>query len=376
MRIGAKTYLVLGAIVSIIVAMGACQKDNKDQVIVYGLDTVDFDATPYNLDLTISTLPQPNLPADNPLTEAKVALGKMLFYEKALSSDNSISCGSCHNQADGFSDPDRFSEGVGGALGGRQAMAIFNMAWHDNQFFWDGRADLLRDQSLGPIENPLEMNETLTNVIGKLYFRREYRDQFMRAFGSVEINAERISFALENFMMSILSIDSKYDKFLRGELTLSAPEERGRTLFFGEYNEFFPTTSGADCAHCHSGGNFENDQYMNNGLDLEGAFADLGREEATEDPADRAKFKVMSLRNIAVTAPYMHGGRFTTLEEVVDHYNEGLQPSSTLDPALNATRGTGLMLDAQEKSDLVEFLKTLTDETFLNNPEYADPNPN
>ena len=142
-------------------------------------------------------------------------------------------------------------------------------------------------------------------------------------------------------------------------------------MFFAEYNEFFPATSGADCAHCHSPTNFANNEYMNNGLD--DMFTDDGREGVTMSPADKGKMKVPTLRNIELTTPYMHDGRFTTLEEVVDHYNSGLKMSPTLDPALANTMNTGLMLDAQDKADLVAFLKTLTDQTFLNNQEYSDP---
>ena len=332
-----------------------------------------YDATPYIWNIVNNTLPVPNLPNDNSLTNQKVQLGRMLFYENALSSDESVNCASCHNQENAFSDLNQFSEGVGGLLGGRQAMAIFNMAWHDNEFFWDGRAHLLRDQALGPIENPVEMNETLENVITKLSEKDIYRDQFIRAFGSDEITALKISLALENFMLSIVSDDSKYDRYLAGTATLTSSEERGRVLFFGEYNEFFPSTSGADCAHCHAGNNFENDLYMNNGLDTDANFIDFGREDATAAIEDRAKFKVTSLRNIEVTGPYMHDGRFQTLEEVVDHYNANVQNSSTVDPALLGTTSTGLMLDATEKQDLINFLKTLTDNTFLTNIDYSDP---
>jgi cytochrome c peroxidase len=174
-------------------------------------------------------------------------------------------------------------------------------------------------------------------------------------------------------MNSIVSYQSKYDKFVAGEATLTESEERGRELYFAEYNPFFPELSGADCQHCHGGDNFENDQYMNNGLDSDINFDDFGREKATNDPADRAKFKVPSLRNIEVTAPYMHDGRFATLEEVVDHYNEGIQNSSTVDPTVENTRQTGLMLSDQDKKDLVNFLKTLTDEVYLTNESYKSP---
>lgn len=357
-----KYYIAL-FVFAIIVACNSEEDPPKEPVVQ--------DETPFAL--SYGNLPTPDLPTDNPLTVQGVELGRMLFYEKMLSADSSQSCASCHQQVDGFSDKRKFSIGVEMLPGRRQAMPIFNMAWHSNEFFWDGRATLLRDQSLLPIEDPLEMNETLPNVIAKLSDTEAYRDQFMRAFGSEEINAEKMSLAMEQFMLSIVSFNSKYDKYLAGELELTESEERGRVLFETEYNPFFPEFSGADCAHCHGGANFENDQYMNNGLDSDANFTDLGREEVTQLPADRAKFKVPSLRNIAVTAPYMHDGRFQTLEEVIDHYNEGIQESSTADVTVLNTRDTGLFLTEQDKEDLINFLKTLTDETFLNEPAYQSP---
>ena len=332
---------------------------------------VEFDDTPFVL--TYGNLPDPELPADNALTIQGVKLGRMIFYEEVLSLDNSQSCASCHNQLDGFSDTLKFSIGVEGLEGKRQAMPIFNMAWHTNEFFWDGRAHLLRDQSLKPIEDPLEMNETLENVISKLGLMQEYRDQFKRAFGTEEITSEKMSLAMEQFMLSIVSYDSKYDRFLAGVETLTESEERGRMLFETEYNPFFPEFSGADCAHCHGGANFENDQYLNNGLSTDSNMMDVGREKVTMDPADRGKFKVPSLRNVEVTAPYMHDGRYTTLKEVIDHYNEGIQESSTADQTILNTKETGLFLTDQDKTDLINFLKTLTDHTFLNNEDYKTP---
>jgi cytochrome c peroxidase len=362
--------LILGAFI----VMVSCKK-NSPHVEEYAA----FDNTPYNLKFVNNTLPVPNLPVDNALTVEKVKLGRMLFYEKALSKDGSMACASCHLQEDGFSDSNQFSEGVDGLFGARQAMAVVNLAWNENGFFWDGRAELLRHQSVLPIQDPLEMNESLENVIAKLnekelyLFQKTYRSQFIRAFEDGAINELNISLALEAFMMSIVSDDSKYDRYLAGTATLTESEERGRVLFFSEYNEFFPETSGADCAHCHSGTNFENDLYMNNGLDAEVDFTDLGRYDVTENDADKAKFKVTSLRNIAVSGPYMHDGRFNTLEEVVNHYNGELNASATLDPALASTMGTGLMLDAGEIADLIAFLHTLTDERYLNNPDYKTP---
>ena len=174
-------------------------------------------------------------------------------------------------------------------------------------------------------------------------------------------------------MLSIVSYDSKYDRFLAGLEDLTESETRGLALFETEYNPFFPAFSGADCAHCHGGANFENDQFMNNGLDIDANFTDFGREEVTMDASDRAKFKVPSLRNIGMTAPYMHDGRFNTLEEVIDHYNEGIQESSTADVTVLNTKETGLFLTEQDKQDLISFLHTLTDESFLNNPTYQSP---
>ncbi len=325
--------------------------------------------TPY--ELAIGTFPEPEFNG-NELTVEGVRLGKMLFYEKMMSQDNSISCGSCHKQENGFSDPDRLSEGVGGSLGKRQAMAIFNTAWHTNEFFWDGRSHLLRDQSLKPIQDELEMKETLEGVITKLQEEQIYLDQFTRAFGDESITSERMSLALEQFMNSIVSNQSKYDAFLAGSASLTDSEERGRVLFFAEYNPSLPEVSGADCAHCHGGNNFDNNRYMNNGLDVLADQTDIGREEVTENPQDKAKFKVTSLRNIELTAPYMHDGRFETLEEVVDHYNENIRVSPTVDPALEYTTQTGLMLTDQDQTDLVAFLKTLTDETLATDERYAD----
>lgn len=345
-----------------------CKKDNEVEPCP---EQVTLDSTPY--ELNIGSFPYPDIPEDNELTKAKVQLGRMLFYENRLSALDNQSCATCHAQSGVFSDSAQFSIGTHGDIGGRQAMAVVNLAWNTNGFFWDGRSETLRHQALEPIQNPVEMAETLENVVAKLNQEEMYQDQFTRAFGDDEITSQRMALALEQFMMSVVSNDSKYDRFLAGTETLSESEERGRQLFFAEYNPFFPEESGADCAHCHSGINFENDQYMNNGLDADGVSTDLGRFEFTEDPSDIGKFKVTTLRNIELSGPYMHDGRFATLEEVVSHYNSGIQLSATVDPAIANTEETGLMLSEEDQVDLVNFLKTLTDYTFLQNEQYADP---
>ena len=332
---------------------------------------IEHDLTPYTLEY--GTFPSPNIPADNELTKQKVKLGRMLFYDKIMSSDGTISCASCHLQANSFNDDKQFSEGVNGLLGDRNAMSIINLAWNTNEFFWDGRSHLLRDQSLGPIENPVEMNETLDNVILKLSAIEEYKNQFKRAFGSEEINSLKMSLAMEQFMFTIVSNKSKFDDEKAGLTTFTTNEERGRYLFNQEYNEFFPLESGADCAHCHSSFNFENDKYMNNGIssNLE-IQSDFGRYNVTNDESVKGKFKVPTLRNIELTAPYMHDGRFATLEEVVAHYNEGVKISTTIEPEIENTRVNGLGLTIQDKADLVAFLKTLTDPTIATNSEFSE----
>lgn len=332
---------------------------------------IKHDTTSYILD--VQGLPVPPIPNDNKLTVQTVKLGRMLFYDKQLSKDGSQSCASCHQQKDGFSDIRKFSIGVENLPGKRQAMALFNLAWHKNGFFWDGRAPSLRDQSLRPIQDPLEMNETLENVVKKVSASSTYKDQFIRAFGSDSVSTYRISLAMEQFMITLVSVNSKFDRFQRGLATLTAEEENGRKIFF---TEFDPSgkVKGGECFHCHGGFNFTNDKYINNGLDPESNFTDMGRFTITNNPRDRATFKVPSLRNIAVTAPYMHDGRIATLEEVVQHYNMGVKNSVSVDPLLqyNLQPG-GLKLSPKDQADLVAFLKTLTDDTYLNNSAYSAP---
>lgn len=365
-----KPIALLAILLGLFLLIQACKKDEEDAACSTG-EIMLQDETPY--ELVYGELPKPNLPRDNPLTVQGVKLGRMLFYEKKLSKDGTQSCASCHQQKHAFSDTSRFSIGVDGLPGKRQAMSVVNLAWHISGFFWDGRAPLLRDQALMPIQDPLEMDESLENVVVKLNLYQNYQNQFQLAFGPGGITSERISLALEQFMFSIVSSDSKYDRYLRGEESFSESEKNGMELFNTENIPDFPALSGPDCQHCHGGKNFENDRYENNGLDSDVDMADLGLQLVTGEPSDRGKFKVTSLRNIAVTGPYMHDGRFTTLEEVIDHYDHNIQHSTTLHPTLENTRVAGLGLTDEEKADLLAFLKTLTDETLLTNEAYSDP---
>jgi cytochrome c peroxidase len=356
-----KKILLVFCIVTIAVIVHSCKKDPPV--------TEELDA-PYTLD--IGAFPSPSIASDNQLTREGVKLGRMLFYDKILSRTNTQACASCHMQQFAFNDTAKFSIGVNNLQGKRNAMSVFNMAWNTNQFFWDGRANLLRHQSLKPIQDNLEMDETLANVVSKLQASSIYPNQFKRAFGTTQIDTILVSKALEQFMNSIVSNQSKYDDYLAGKTTLTTQEERGRFLFFTEYNPAFPMASGADCQHCHGGANFENDMYMNNGIDNNASITDIGREKVTNNVSDKAKFKVVSLRNIELTAPYMHDGRFSTLDQVVEHYNL-VKNSTTLDASFQQQLPNGLQLTVADKQALVAFLKTLTDQKLLTNPEYKSP---
>ncbi len=352
---------ILFPILAIMFLTLTCSKDEEIPV---------YDPTPFDLDLK-GDLPDPVIPVDNLLTKQKVQLGRMLFYEKKLSKDLAQACADCHVQKDAFADIRPFSIGVEKLEGKRNAMGLFNLVYHNNGFFWDGRAPLLRDQALKPIQDPLEMNETLPNMVSKLQNDKKFTNQFIRAFGNDTVSALKVSLALEQFMMTIVSHDSKYDRYLKGEVNFTAEELHGKELFFTETDPL-NNIKGAECFHCHGGFNFTNNDYMNNGLDDEANFKDLGRYNVTKSDNDKAKFKVLSLRNIALTAPYMHDSRFKTLEEVVEHYNSHAKKSSTTSDLLQ-NNFKGLNLTDQDKKDLIAFLKTLSDSTYINNPEYSSP---
>jgi cytochrome c peroxidase len=315
--------------------------------------------TPYPFQMS-ATFPMPALPRDNPLIAERVALGKQLFHETALSRDGTISCASCHQEKAAFSDPRRFSPGVEGHLGTRHAMPLFNLAWHKT-FFWDGRAPSLRAQALMPIQNHAEMDANLTYVTARLAAKTDYPSAFRAAFGSPEITPEKMGLALEQFLLTLTSFDSKFDRVARGAEKFTPEEQRGFQLFSTEYD---PRRGqfGADCFHCHGGPLFQSQTFANNGLDSD--FPDIGRAKVTGKKSDEGKFAVPSLRNVALTGPYMHDGRFKTLEEAVAHYCKGVKRSATLDPNLAKHPNGGVPLSKEDQSALVAFLKTLTDPRF------------
>lgn len=315
--------------------------------------------TPYPFRIS-ARFPIPSLPADNPLLVERVALGRRLFHDPRLSRDHTVTCASCHLDKAALTDPRRYSIGVDGRTGTRNAMPIFNLAWK-SEFFWDGRAPSLRAQALMPIQDHLEMDESLTNVIRKLAADADYPAQFAKAFQPADITPEKIGLAIENFVLTLTSFDSRFDRAMRGAAKFSEQEKRGFELFMTEYE---PRTGrqGADCFHCHGGALFTDHQFHNNGLPIRNA--DTGREKVTRDPHDRARFSTPSLHNIALTAPYMHDGRFETLEEVIDHYTTGIQRTQTLDPNLAKHPTGGIPLKPEDKRALIAFLRTLTDEKF------------
>lgn len=329
------------------------------------IEEVVYDPTPYELDLPLG-LPEMVIPQDNPLTEEGVALGRKLFYEKKLSGNNTMSCGTCHNQALGFTDNgNAVSTGIDGIAGNRNSMQLINLGYGFS-FFWDGRAKTLEDQALGPVPNPIEMHQSWPNAMDKLQADDEYPELFFKAFGTDQIDSNLVAKAIAQFERTLVSGGTEVDKFFNNQsYNLSTSAKRGLI-------EVYQTEFG-DCFHCHPGSNglFTDNLFRNNGLDS--VFLDSGLAAVTKDPNDMGKFKVPTLRNIALTAPYMHDGRFETLEEVIEHYNQGGHASATVDPLMKHV-GTGLNLTEERKQQLLDLLNALTDEEFLNNPAFSDPN--
>lgn len=293
-----------------------------------------------------------NTPADNLLTDAGATLGRVLFYDKRLSHDNGVACASCHRQANGFSDSSQFSTGINGQLTARHSMALSNVTFYQSgQMFWDERAASLEDQALQPIQSPTEMGSTLPEVVAKLTQTKFYPPLFQAAFGTPEVTPDRIAKAISQFERSMVSYNSKFDAVLNGQQTLTPSEQSGRDLFNGP----------ARCSGCHS----TNAQVLQEAVNI-------GLDPTVVDPGVAAgRFKSPSLRNAGVRGRFMHDGRFSSLQEVVEFYNSGVQDSPQLDAGLRDPLQLGLT--AQQESDLVAFLNTLTDSTFLTSPLFSNP---
>ncbi len=337
-------------------------------IISCNRDTDESTANPYIVELPFK-FPQFDVPEDNPMTIEGIALGKKLFYEKQLSGDNTQSCGSCHQPGNAFSDTGAVSTGIDGLSGNRSAMPIINLLWA-KEFFWDGRAASLEDQALGPVVNPIEMHETWPNAVSKVQDNPMYPPLFIKAFGTEVVDSLLIAKAIAQFERTLISGNSKYDKVQRREAVLTPAEQAGLDLFQIE-GPMDGNPNGADCFHCHEFPLYTDNLFHNNGLDKEEDWTDFGLHDRTSNPFDKAKFKTPTLRNIALTAPYMHDGRFQTLEEVIDFYNTGGHTSSTLDPLMKNPE-TGLLLSDEDKSNLISFLHTLTDSSFITNPAFQE----
>lgn len=290
----------------------------------------------------------------NPVTRDGFELGRKLFYDPRLSRDGSIACANCHQQFAAFAHhAHRVSHGVGGAEGQRNAPALFNLAWQP-AFMADGAIAQLELQPVAPLSHPLEMGNSLAQVVATLRTSPDYPGRFAAAFGSDTIDGQRVLLALTQFIGSLQSAHSRYDEQRAGRTSFSADEQRGLEIFR------------ARCANCHAEPLMTDFSYRNNGLDAEPR--DPGRAAISRDPADHGRFRVPSLRNVAVTAPYMHDGRFDTLDAVLDHYDHGIQRAANLDPDLK----DGIALDSDERHALLLFLDTLTDHDFLHDRRFAD----
>jgi len=366
----------IGVLILIVLALAACRKNEPI--------TVDsgFKTTPIS---SLSIFPRrlgiPALPADNPLTEEGVYLGRLLFYDTLLSADKSISCASCHLQKFAFAEPKKKSVGIFGLPVNRNAPSLFNMAY-SRKFFWDGRQSRLANLVFEPIQAHNEMGLNLPELDQRLKQSELYKNWFKKAFNA-DPNISQMSMAMEQFLLTIVSADSKFDKVGPSLSGFTNSEKAGFKLFQTQVDLQSTTNQGADCFHCHGGVLFQAQNPLaggitNNGLDK--TFADLGAGAITGKSTDNGLFKTPSLRNIALTAPYMHDGRFSTLEEVIEHYSEHIEfESPNISPNLaNHVDGPGgqpkqMKLTVLQKTNLLDFLKTLTDSTFTSNPKYQNP---
>ncbi len=321
----------------------------ENRVRLYAPDPIPFSIPP--------GWPKPttNVFAKNKLTEQGFQLGKQLFYDGKLSKDGEISCASCHQHFAAFSNFDHdLSHGVNNSFTNRNAPALMNLAWM-KEMHWDGSINHLEVQPLSPLTAPNEMGEALNQVIDKLKKDSLYQRLFKAAFGDATINSQRMLKALTQFTGSLVSANSKYDKVMRGEASFAAYEARGYELFKQH------------CAGCHREPLFTDNSFRNNGLALN-RFNDIGRQTITNLSSDSLKFKVPSLRNVQVTFPYMHDGSIYSLYQVVDHYRKGIDTTqSTLDRSLR----NRIQLTNKERTEIVFFLYTLTDSSFIKNPRFA-----
>jgi len=297
---------------------------------------------------------------NNPVTGDGFELGRMLFYDPILSVDSTVSCSTCHKQQTAFADPThRVNHGINNRFGKRNSPALANMAFN-NFFFFDGGVNHLDFVPINAITSEIEMGSTLEGVVLKLNRNASYQQKFKLAFGKDIVDSQQLLYALAQFTAMLISANAKYDHVMRGETSFSVEELNGYNLFVNK------------CAPCHATDLFTDNYFHNNGLDAD-FTKDVGRELITEAETDRGKFKVPSLRNTDLTPPYMHDGRFRTLEEVLTNYADNVKDSPSLDPLLKQNGKLGIELTDKEKQDIIQFIKTLTDEDFVNDKRFSDP---
>ena len=341
------TILLISLFLLLTLLVNACKKNSSQ-----GSYT-----TPLNFEVPAG-FPDPvyNM-AGNPVTQEGFELGRKLFYDGRLSKDGNFPCASCHQQFAGFATLDHdLSHGFNNQFTTRNAPGLYNLVWHKG-LHWDGGITNLEVQALAPLTAPNEMAEDVAAVVNKLEQDEDYRRLFRSAFGSDEINSQRMLLALTQFMAMMVSADSKYDKVKKGQATFTGNEEAGYEIFK------------VKCASCHTEPLFTDFSYRNTGLPLNPTLRDVGRMGITRNRADSLKFKVPSLRNVFLTYPYGHDGRFSSIGQMLDHYNSGVQQSATLDPSLV----NGIPINFNERYYLVQFLGTLTDSTFINDKRFAQP---
>ncbi len=374
------TRVLIFVILSLFIMLIGCQPDPIQPDPNEGendLTDIPYDPEAFTIEKPYG-YPEMEIPSDNLMTYEGIELGRRLFFDPILSKDSTISCGSCHRPELAFTDGRAISEGVNGTLGRRSAMSLVDIGYVTNGLFWDGRAATLEEQALLPVEDPLEMHAIWPDVVERLRKHPDYPKYFRKAFGITKINEidkYLTAKALAQFERTIINKGgSRYDRLMlqTGNGFATEQEENGRIMFFFEASGSpLQGLVDAECGHCHAGIRLTGDEYNNNGIQPAAGpldFKDLGLGGISNAEKDMGKFRVPTLRNIAVTAPYMHDGRFQTLEEVIDHYNSGGHYSENRDSNIKP-----LGMSEQNKKDLIAFLHALTDETTLNAPEYQNP---
>lgn len=353
-------------IFSIILLIASCRPENAG-----GLADIPYNPTVYDLKIP-KQFPEMDIPADNPMTTEGVELGRFLFYDKLLSANGTMSCASCHLPALNFTDGNATSKGVDNIAGRRSSMSLENVGFVNKGLFWDGRTKTLEEQALQPVEDPIELHNKWTQVIDKLKTHADYPTRFRKAFGITDaskITKELAAKAIAQFERSLVSGNAKVDKIFRREDEFTNDEYSGYLLFFNAAG-----APDAQCGHCHASPFYNTSDYFNNGLDSVSNllnFKDLGRGVITKKTLDNGKFRAPSLRNIELTAPYMHDGRFKTLEEVVNHYASGGHYAENVDPFIPQI--ALINMSEKQKRQIVLFLKTLTDTSFTKKPAFQDP---